>query len=134
MDLIIDANVIISAIIATEGKTCDLIFNDRISLFAPEYLMEEFEEHKDEILKKSRLTNEDFEVFLSIISSRIQFIPYSEFSTYVSEVEQFTPDPDDTEYLALALKLKCSIWSNDKKLKNQDKITICSTSELIKLI
>jgi predicted nucleic acid-binding protein len=26
MDLIIDANVIMSAMIATEGKTCDLIY------------------------------------------------------------------------------------------------------------
>lgn len=134
MDLIIDANVIMSAMIATQGKTCDLIFNDRISLFAPEYLLEEFKEHKDEILKKSKLSTEDFEVFLSVISSRIQFIPYSEYSTFVCEVDQFTPDPDDTEYLALALKLHCSIWTNDKKLKNQNKVAIYSTSDLIKRI
>ena len=108
MDLVVDANIIMSAMISTEGRTCDLMFNDRISMFAPEYLMGEFEKHKDEILSKSGLSEEDFDVFLSIISSRIQFVPFSEFATFVSEAKQFTPDPNDTEYFALALKLKCS--------------------------
>lgn len=40
----------------------------------------------------------------------------------------------DTEYFALALKLKCSVWSNDKKFKKQDKVKVYSTNELIKLI
>lgn len=36
-------------------------------------------------------------------------------------------------YFALALKLKCPIWSNDKKLKEQNIITIYHTHELSKL-
>ena len=52
MELVIDANVIISAMISRLGKTRELIFSDKIILFAPEYLAEEFEEHKLEILKK----------------------------------------------------------------------------------
>ena len=37
-------------------------------------------------------------------------------------------------YFALALKLNCAIWSNDKKLKEQNKIQVCSTHELSKII
>jgi len=33
-------------------------------------------------------------------------------------------------YFALALKMKCPIWSNDKRLKEQKTIKIISTDEL----
>jgi len=44
-----------------------------------------------------------------------------------------TPDPDDMAYFALALKLNCAIWSNDKKLKEQDKVKVYNTHELSKI-
>jgi len=134
MELIIDANILMSALVITKGFTYDLIFNDKIRLFAPEYLLEEFEEHREEIIEKSKLSEEELQLFLSLISTKIDFIPYTEFKEFIKQSEEITPDPDDTEYLALALKLNCSIWSNDKRLKNQDKIKIYSTDELIKVI
>ena len=134
MELVIDANILMSALISTEGKTYDLIFNNKIKLFSPECLFEELEKHKDEILSKSGLTKSDFELFLSLISSQIELVPYSEFERLISQAEDITPDPNDTEYVALALKLKCSIWSNDKKLKEQEGVKIYSTGELMELI
>jgi predicted nucleic acid-binding protein len=123
-----------SALIATEGKTYDLIFNDRIRLFAPEFLMEELEKYKSEILSKSKLSEADFELFLSLVSSEIKFISGSEFERFIHKAKEITPDPNDTEYFALALKLECSIWSNDKKLKSQNKVRVYSTTELMKII
>ncbi len=43
------------------------------------------------------------------------------------------PDENDIIYFALALKLKCCIWSNDKALKRQDRIMVLSTKELLGL-
>lgn len=126
MELVIDANILISSLINTEGKTYDLIFNDIIKLFASEYLLEE-------ILLKSGLNHSDFEIFLSSVSAKIKFIQYAEFSSFISKSEEITPDKNDAEYFALALKLNCPIWSNDKKLKEQRDVKIYSTSELIRL-
>ena len=134
MELIIDANILMSALISTEGKTYDLMFNDRIKLFSPEFLLEEVKKHKEEILPKAKLSEYEFELFLSIISSRIEFIPYTKFEDFISQAEKITPDPNDVEYVALALKLKCDIWTNDKEFKKQDKVKVYSTSELIKII
>jgi len=131
MKLIIDANVIISSLIAIQGKTTDIIFNDNIELYSPEFLLEEIEKHKDEILEKSSLKKEEFNLFFLIICSKINFIPYEEFKDFISEAEQISPDVNDAEYFALALKFKCPIWSNDKLLKHQDKVNIISTEELI---
>ena len=134
MELIVDANILMSALISTEGKTYDRIFNGTIKLFSPEFLLEEVEEHKKEILYISGLSDSDFELFLSLISSQIEFIPHTEFKKYASEAEKITPDMDDSDYFALALKLRCGIWSNDKKLKQQNKVKVYSTTEIISLI
>ena len=134
MDLIIDANILISALIATKGGTYDLIFNDRFKLFSPEYLMDEFNKYKGEILSKSGLDEVDFELFMSLISSRIEFIQKSEFEQFISEAKNITPDPNDAEYFALALKYRCALWSNDRKLKEQDKVKVYSTNEIMEMI
>ena len=134
MELVIDANVIISAMISWLGKTRDLIFSDKIILFAPEYLAEEFEEHKLEILEKSRLSESDFQLALSLIFSVINFIPMAEFERFIPIARDKCPDEDDLEYFALSLSKNIPIWSDDKALKNQDIINIISTSELIKII
>jgi len=134
MELIIDANILLSALISTNGKTYDLIFNDRLKLFAPDFLLDELEKHKNEILFKSELSESEFELFLSLISSRIEFFSYSEFKRFISISKKISPDPNDTEYFALALRLNCGIWSNDKKLKEQDQVKVYSTSELIKSV
>jgi predicted nucleic acid-binding protein len=134
MELVIDANILMSALIASNGFTYDFIFNDRIKLFSPDYLLQEFEKHKKEILEKSNLTKEELQLFLSLISSRINFIEKSEFEKFLKQASEITPDINDTVYFALALKLNCPIWSNDKKLKQQNKIKIYSTEELTKVI
>jgi predicted nucleic acid-binding protein len=132
MEIVIDANILMSALVSTKGFTYDLIFNDKIRLFAPEYLLEEFKDHKKEILQKSSLTEEEFNLFLSLISPRIDLIPDYEFQKFINQAEEITPDPDDVKYIALALKNNCPIWSNDKKLKEQKGVKIYSTDELAK--
>ena len=43
-------------------------------------------------------------------------------------------DPKDTVYLALALNLNCSLWSNDKDLKeNQSEVEILTTRDMMDL-
>jgi predicted nucleic acid-binding protein len=57
-------------------------------------------------------------------------VPREEFEEYLEMAEKISPDPDDFMYFALALKLKCPIWSNDKELKKQNKVIIYSTEDL----
>jgi len=133
MELVIDANILMSALIKTEGKTYDLIFNERIKLFSVDKLLSEIEKYKTEILDKSKLLEYDFDLFLSIISAKIEFITYPEIENFISDAKNISPDQDDTEYFALALKLNCAIWSNDRRLKKQNKIKVYSTEDLLKV-
>jgi len=81
MDLVVDANILISSLISSHGKTFELMLNDNFSLIAPEFIFEEVEKYKEDILKKSNLSEDEFNLFLSIISSRINIIPYEELKS-----------------------------------------------------
>lgn len=134
MELIIDANILMSALISTQGSTFDLIFNNKIKLFAPEYLFEEIDKYKQVIIEKSGLLESDLDLFISLVLLRIELIPKIELSKFLNRAELISPDPNDSEYFALALKLNCAIWSNDKKLKSQYCIKVYNTQEIISLI
>ena len=53
---------------------------------------------------------------------------------YIEDAGKISPDDKDVMYFALALKLRCIIWSNDAKLKEQDKIIIYNTTEILGLL
>ena len=132
MDVVVDANVIF-AILIKDGFSYHLLFSERFHLFTPEYVFTEFEKHKEEILRKTERTSADLFKFIEILKRRISIVPLEELADYIGEAEKLTPDPNDMAYFALALKLNCAIWSNDKKLKEQDKIEVYHTHELVKL-
>jgi len=132
MDLVVDANVLFAALIK-EGLSYHFLFSDKFHLFTPEYIFIEFEKHQEEILQKSERTKEDFFHLLEILKRRIVLVPLEELAPYVSEAENLTPDSKDMAYFALALKLNCSIWSNDKALKEQNKVLVYHTHELVRL-
>ncbi len=134
MRLIVDANVVFSALIAYNQKIIDLFFSKDIELFGPETLLKEIEEHKEEILEKTGYTDQDFEVILSLLYSRIELVPFSIFEKELSTAKELCPDPDDIEYFAAALYLDCPVWSNDKKLKEQKRIKVISSHELLSIV
>ena len=133
MELVVDANIIISALISSSGKTSEMLFSDRLELYAPEYLLEEVGKHKKEISEKSRLSFEEISLLLSLISLNIKLIPFSEFKEFEEQASRICPDTNDIEYFALALKLKCPLWSNDKSLKNSS-LKVLTTLELLKTL
>src|SRR3989338_241660 len=134
MDIVVDANVVIAALISPTGHTADLFFSPLLGVFAPELLLEEVEEHKKELLKKTGLTERDFNFLVAFLAQRINFFPVTEFLSFLPKAKQFSPDPDDIAYLALALKLCCPLWSNDKQLKSQAVVKVISTSELVQFM
>lgn len=132
MQIIVDANPIISILIKP-GKPIDLLFVEEIELVAPGLLFKEIENNRELILKKSGLNREEFNKFIGILKEKILIIPEEEFLKYKDKAEQICPDQKDVTYFALALYLKCPIWSNEKKLKEQKEVIVYATHELIRL-
>ena len=133
MQVITDANIII-AMLVRPGKPIHLFFYIRLSLYGPHLLFVELENNKEEIMEKTGLTEDEFEWLYSILKHNIEIIPEEEFLRFRETAENICPDSKDIVYFALALYLNCPIWSNEKKLKEQAKIKVYATHELMKLL
>jgi len=132
MDLVIDANVLFSVLIK-RGKTEELILHEDIQLFAPEFIFEEFDKYTKLITEKTERSKEELDEILDVLKKKIKTIPNEETEKSLSEAQIICPDKDDVEYFALALKLHCPLWSQDKALKQQNIIKVYSTEELNKM-
>ena len=129
MKIVLDANILISSLIK-QGKSAELLLNLYFNIFIPEFIFTEFEKHKSEIIEKTHRNSEEFWDIYSQIREITTIVPVKEFEEYLEEAKRICPDENDVPYFALALKLKCGIWSNDKKLKEQNEIRIYTTEEL----
>ena len=131
MKLVVDANILFASLIR-DSLTAELLLSDKLTLFAPEFLLDEFLKYEHYILEKSNRSKEDFNHFLSILREEIEIIPEKKINPFIQKAEKFSPDPKDTIYLACALTIEAKIWSNDKKLKeDQDEVEVITTEELI---
>jgi len=62
-------------------------------------------------------------------------VPDEEFKDFGDDAKQLLEEHiKDIPYFALALFLKCGIWSNEKRFKRQSRIKVFSTSDLIELL
>lgn len=133
MKLVVDANVVISALISPYGKTSEILFSDQFELYSPEYLRRELEKYKKYICDKTGFSLEKIDFLISLIFLNIKIVPISEFQELLREASKICPDENDEEYFALVLKLNCPLWSNDKALK-QSSLRVLNTSEVLDLI
>ncbi|MBD3211283.1 MAG: hypothetical protein GF311_01650 [Candidatus Lokiarchaeota archaeon] len=105
MKFVIDANILFATLIK-DGKTAELLINDKLQLFAPEFLFEEFAKYESLILKKTHPSHDEFQSYLKLLKDLIIFIPRKEITPFLDKVQEISPDPKDTVYLALAFALK----------------------------
>ncbi len=135
MELVIDANILFSALIRDSNVRRFLLFSGH-SFYVPEFIFEEINEHIEEIRKKTLLSKSEIREILDflLVFGNIKIIPLDEIKNYRNEALKISPDPDDAPYVALALKLKCAIWSNDKSLKEkQDAVKVYNSEEVLRM-
>ena len=135
--LVVDANEIFSAIIA-EGrdqktKKLDILFSEKVKLYAPSKLFEEIEKEKNalKLMRLSGFSEQEFNLFIELLKLRIHLIQTKDFFENIVQAKNLSPHDKDLPYFALALKLECPIWSGEKKFTNQQKIKIYNTKDLI---
>lgn len=143
MNLVIDTNIVFSAILNPNSNIGDLLLNfqNKVSFYAPEFLLVEIEKYTSKIEKISNQTPEEIEVIKSLVLSKITFISEELiFEENWKKAYNLTIDVDenDTPFVALALQLNAKLWSGDKKLNNglllKQSAVIYSTQELIALL
>ena len=130
MEVILDANILFAGLMKA-STTALLLFDPHLKLYTPEFILEEFMNYSSLIQKKMKRTHDEFVMIRHQLHQVITVVPQEEYEQYVDKAKTISPDDKDVMYFALALKMKCGIWSNDKKLKEQDQVIVYDTGELL---
>lgn len=143
MKIVVDSNIIFSAILNTDRKIGNLIINgsNYFDFYSVDYLKTEILNHKEKIIKISKYSEDEFNISYNRIIEKIIFIDeilISEFE--INYALNLTSDIDinDTLFVALNNVLKSHLWTGDKKLvkglKAKHYSNIISTLELFELM
>ncbi len=134
MRLAVDTNVLFS-FFKKESTTRKLIASvELFELCTLKSRIEELKRYKEVICKKAGITQREFNKSLKELKIFVEIIDDEKVKEFGKEALKISPDREDAPLFALALALNCEIWSNDKRLKNQNRIKVLSTSEIIKIL
>ena len=116
MEVVLDSNVLFRMLIS-QGDIIDLMFDTRLKIYVPQRFWEEFLNHKEEILTKSSLFEEDFQVLSSLLFERITFVQLEEYKKYLPKVMKLLGDhKKDEDFIALCLLKHCKLWTYETRL------------------
>ncbi|MEK6932912.1 MAG: PIN domain-containing protein [Nanoarchaeota archaeon] len=133
MILVVDTNILFTQF-WKNSFTKNLFKRIELELFSPEYVLKEIKFHMQEILERTEISKEDFIKLREELVKMIKFVPLKEYSDFLKDALKLSVDENDIDFLASALKLNCAIWSKDPHLKQQNKIKVLTTKELIELL
>ena len=133
MKLVVDTNILFSYF-WKNSFTKSLIMSDKLELFAPDYALEEINKYKKEIIKKTGISEREFSLLRVDIAISVNFVPIQEYKNFLKKASEISPDKNDIDFFALALKLKLPIWSNDVLLNSQSEVKVYTTKEVVGLV
>lgn len=134
MKLIIDNNVFFSLM---NPKTINsyLFSSLKAEFFAPEFIKSELNKYRIICLDKSKLSEHEFKLRKVEVEESLEFVKLLEYEEFLKTSLKHLPDPDDIDFLALALRFNnCPIWSNDKHFEKQSLVKVFKTEDLVKLL
>jgi predicted nucleic acid-binding protein len=142
MRIIVDANIVFSAILNTNGKIGDILINSKshFDFIAPDFLRVEIKKHYSKLSKISGLTKNQIQEAEFQVYKDITFISEEQIKdSYWITAEKLVMDIDikDIHYIAFSQHFRCKIWSGDKALikglSKKNFADFVSTNELFEL-
>lgn len=123
MKIIVDTNIIFSALLNTKGTISDLIFNSYkyFKFYSCDYMKYEIEKHWDKLKRISKLSDYELKQSQFALYKKINFIneeliPQKTWLLAEKVVEDI--DEDDVDFVALTIHLRGYLWTGDLELFN----------------
>jgi len=132
MELVVDANVVISALIA-DSKTRELIVTLEPDLITPAFVHDEIESYGDLIVERSGMEPRRVRQFVDLLFQYIEVVPVADLHTHIGEADEAISetDPDDVLYVACALARDAAIWSDDSDFEERHVVDVYATSDVV---
>jgi predicted nucleic acid-binding protein len=133
MRILIDTNRIIAALIK-KGTSRSILLDENFKFVTPDYTITEIEKHKEELKKKTKLSDKEFKILLALIFEHIEIIPKSEYDDFMNSCKDLISDPDDVPHLAACIASKAyGIWAHDPIFKEQQKVKVLTNIDMLKI-
>lgn len=142
MKIVVDTNIIFSALLNSDSTIGDLLFNSEkhFEFYSCSYMRYEIQKHWERLKKISKLSDKQLQVSYTQVLSKLKFINEEiipEETWLASQEITKGIDIDDIDFVALTKFLKATLWTGDKMLCNGLKTLqfkrLLNTQELLEL-
>ena len=130
MKVAADANVLLAAVIG--GRARLILTHPQVQqVFTTSATLAEVEEYAGLLAQKKRLRPDI--LLLTVAALPVTIVDRIDYSRSISEARRRIGlrDPDDVELLALALRLRIPLWSNDRDFDSA-RVKVFTTEELLR--
>jgi predicted nucleic acid-binding protein len=123
MKIVVDTNIIFSALLNSNRTIGDLLFNSdkHFEFYSCSYMRYEIQKHWERLKKISKLSEAHLQISYTQVLSKLKFINEEiiPVETWLAS-EEITKgiDIDDTDFVALTKFLKATLWTGYKVLYN----------------
>jgi predicted nucleic acid-binding protein len=130
---VLHTTIIVSWLLDPEKLTGKIVRSLELELFAPYLAVSELWEHRADWSR--RRPSFDLLQFTDAIGYYVRIAPPDMYSQEMSEATAVMGriDPDDSEFIALALKQGAPIWSHDGHFKQQTRVGVVTSRDLLAL-
>jgi predicted nucleic acid-binding protein len=132
--LVINSDRVIAALIK-DSKCRQIILSDNFEFLTIDFTLSEIQEHKEELLGKTGLSEAEFNAILAILLGKILIVSDLVVRAKMNQARIIMDkiDPDDAPFIALAMATdNDGIWTEDRHFEKQKSIRTWRTTDLLR--
>lgn len=129
---VVDTTILVSWLLDPSKLTGKIVRSLELELSTPYKGVDELWEHRADWTK--RRPNFDFRAFADQIRYYVRIAMPNEYTHKMSEAKSIMDpiDPEDSEFLALALAYDLPVWSHDPHFKKQSKVAVVTSADILR--
>ena len=132
MKLVVDANILLSALIG--GKAAELLFNPNFDLLTTERTTWEVKKYIPQLAEYTENTSAHLLYLFELIPVRACQSKEYEASLAIAQLLKGDRDTCDVDIFALTLETEAPLWSNDADFEKVDEIILFKTEDIMELV
>jgi len=137
MELIADSNRIIASLIK-DGYSRKILLSRKFSFFTVKFGLNEVVKYKSLIKKKAQIDENEFNSLMDKLMSKITVLSEEDISkdSINKAIEIMKEiDVDNVVFIALSIEMQnIPVWSDDKHFKQQNKVKVYTTKQLVEFL
>lgn len=130
--IVVDANVLFGALLR-DGTTRHVLLYGALDLHTPPTVWDEFGRNRAYLLTKSGATEAAFDLLVGALRDRVADVPLLLIRQRMPEARKRvgTDGKLDAPYVAAALALGATLWTQDKRLRAWAGVACLSTEDIV---